>query len=67
MLCTNHFKTMAGTSSGVVDNRMGQVGVIPTSMSPAKLASLTLMWMPGLPWRAYSPSSVGVFGAQMAT
>jgi len=27
---------------------------------------LTLMWMLGLPWRAHSPSSVGVFGAQMA-
>jgi len=29
-------------------------------------ALLTLMWMLGLPWRAHSPSSVGVFGAQMA-
>jgi hypothetical protein len=62
MLCTNHFKTMARTSSGVVDNRMDQVGVIPTSISPAKLAPLTFKSIAGSPWRAHSPSSVVYLG-----
>jgi hypothetical protein len=43
ILCTNHFKTVAGTSLGAVDNRIDQAGVIPTTMSPTKLAADTLM------------------------
>jgi len=33
ILCTNHLKTVVGTSSGAVDNRIDQAGVIPATMS----------------------------------
>jgi len=63
MLCTNHFKSVAGTSLGAVDNWIDQAGVIPTTISPTKLAADTLMsGNETMIWAQQAPMVVGVVG-----